>query len=61
MGNNRCPSENDERLLFCSLSGTVILVAIVYTYRVDSLPQIPSTGLRHPSFGERCLKAMLGV
>jgi len=35
MGNNRCPSQNDERPLFCSLSGTVILVAIVYTYRVD--------------------------
>ena len=27
----------------------------------QSAPQTPSTGLRHPSFGGRCRKAMLGV
>ena len=27
----------------------------------DARSQTPNTGLRHPSFGERCRKAMLGV
>ena len=29
--------------------------------RVEAYSQTPSTGLRHPSFGRRCRKAMLGV